>query len=402
MRIFKQFKPIYLLIITFWVILVVNNVEAQFKVKRLELSSFLAFEEQTLEPFPVIHYNRVEGIFLGGGLKINPPMLAGVTVTGRAGYGISNEEWRYSADIQKSFYQINQLQIGAGYFYSTATLDDWYIGWIENSLAAFLFNDDYMDYFAQKGYQAFINQDLFDNRFRMRLDAGNYDYESMPRNTNWSVFRKDDKFRMNPAVKQGNETRIKLTLSFDGRDNPLFPLSGWLIDGIYERTFNDFQTDGLFFTARRFQTTFGAQRLRVKAMLGSRKGSDAEQHLMDLGGLGTLPGFDTKEFANGNRLLLFSLNYLFGGDLLRKLPFGFIPVYDALSLSVFTNSGWMARLDKDAAIMKGFDNVKATQMKTDVGFGLSVSEEMFVMKFAKRTDRSKDAWHFLVRIMYKF
>jgi outer membrane protein assembly factor BamA len=398
----NQFKPLPLLIIALCYILEVNNAEAQFKVKRLELSSFLAFEEQTFEPFPVVHYNRVEGTFLGGGLKINPPMLEGVTLTGRAGYGFSNEEWRYSADIQKSFFQMNQLQIGAGYFFSTATLDDWYIGWIENSLAAFLFNDDYMDYFAQKGFQAFISKDFFDNKFRMRLDAANYDYESMPRKTNWSVFRKDDKFRLNPDVEQGNETSLKLTLSYDGRDNPLFPLSGWLIDGIYERTFNDFETNGLFFTVRRFQTTFGAQRVRAKTMLGSRTGSIANQHLMDLGGLGTLPGFETKEFANGNRLLLFSLNYQFGGDLLRKLPLSFIPVYDALSLSVFTNSGWLAQLDKDDAILKGFDKVNSNQMKTDVGLALSVSEEMFVMKFAKRTDRSEAAWHFLVRIMYKF
>lgn len=395
----RTLKGISLLIVIF---LVVNIAEAQFKVKRLELSSFLAFEEQTFEPFPGIHYNRVEGFFLGGGLKINPPILAGVTLIGRAGYGFSNEEWRYSADIQKSFYQTNQLQIGAGYFYSTETLDDWYVGWIENSLAAFFFNNDYMDYFAQKGFQAFISKDFFDNRFRVRLDGGNYDYESMPRKTNWSVFRKDSKFRMNPGVEPGDEIGVKLTISYDGRDNPLFPLSGWLIDGIYERTFNDFETNGLFVTIRRFQTTLGAQRLRARAMLGSRTGSDAEQHLMDLGGLGTLPGFETKEFANGNRLLLFSLNYQFGGDVLRKLPLSFIPIYDALSLSVFTNSGWLARMDKNDALLKGFDKVEATEMKTDVGIGLSVSEEMFVMKFAKRTDRSEDAWHFLVRIMYKF
>ncbi|MBD3289588.1 BamA/TamA family outer membrane protein [candidate division KSB1 bacterium] len=398
----RKQKQVLTIIITFCLLLAASNAGAQFKVKRLELSSFLSFEEKTFEPFPMVRYNRVEGLFLGAGLTVNPPMLPAVAFTLRGGYGTGNEEWRYEADIEKSFFEMNQLQIGAGYFYSTSSLDDWYIGWIENSLAAVLFSNDYMNYFARKGFEVFINKDFFDNKFRVRLETANYDYESMPRETNWSLFRRDHKFRLNPQVAEGNETSLRLTLSYDGRDNPLFPLSGWLIDGIYERTFNDFETDGLFMTVRRYQTTFGSQRVRAKALLGARTGSIAEQHLMDLGGLGTLPGYEIKEYSNGNRLLLLSLSYQFGGDILSKIPLSFIPIYDAMSLSLFTDSGWLSLVDKDAAIFEGFDNVRVDHMKTDVGLALSVSEEMLVMKFAKRTDRSEDAWHFLLRLMYKF
>jgi len=376
--------------------------DAQFKTPGLELSSLLTFEDKKLQPLPFLHYNRVEGFFLGAGLKYKPEFLMKITLTLQSGYGISNEEWRYKFGVEREFFDSNKFTVGAYALHLTCSLDDWYIGWIENSLAGIFFKEDFMDYFSRKGMLTFISQELFEQRVRLRLEAATYEYQSMNRSTNWALFGKNKNFPENPAITPGNENTLRLILTYDGRDNPLFPTNGWLCDGIYEHTARDFHTKGLFLTIRRFQPTFGSQCIRAKTMLGTRQGSLANQHLMDLGGLGTLPGFDDKEFQNGNRFLLFNLDYSFNRDLLSKLPFKFIPLFEALSASLFIESGWLHGEHKNAGLLQGFQNATIADLKSNAGFSLSLSDELFLIQFAKRTDRADDAWRVLVRLMHKF
>ena len=397
-----QFRTAILFVI---VALILSNsfTFAQFKAHKEKTISFLGLEEKSLNYYPTIHYNRVEGLYLGMGMKYGPSFLPAITLLGEGGYGISNEEWRYRAGILKDFFEFNKLKICAEAFYLTASLDDWYIGSSENSFAALFLKEDFMNYFGKQGFKVFVNQILLDNQVQLRIEASNYDYFAMTRCTNWAIFGKNKNFKQNPAVFEGNETSLKLIASYDGRDNPLFPISGWTIDAIYEHTTGDSTTNGLFLTLKYFQSIYSLQRFRTKVMFGSRVGSMAEQHTMDLGGLGTLPGFKDKEFQNGNRFLLFNFQYLFGGELLSKLPLSFIPLYDALTLSVFADIGWLNwEKEENFSSFFGFDKIETNKLKTDVGLALSISEDMFLIKFAKRTDRSDDAWRIIGRLIYKF
>ena len=93
--------------------------------------------------------------------------------------------------------------------------------------------------------------------------------------------------------------------------------------------FEDFETDGMFLTVKRQQPTLSNQRLFLRTLVGSRRGSLAEQHTIDLGGIGSLRGFDNKEFT-GNRALTLSATYHFGGDVLQKIPLESIPWFGGL------------------------------------------------------------------------
>ena len=376
---------------------------AQFKANKVKMISLLGLEEKRFNYYPTIHYNRAEGLYLGMGIKYSPSFFPKITLLGEGGYGISNEQWRYRTGLERDFFEFNQLKICAEFFNVTASLDNWYIGSVENSLAALFLKEDFKNYFRKQGFKVFINQLLIENQLQLRIEAANYDYFSMERHTNWALLGKDKNFKQNPAVLEDNETSIKFIVCYDGRDNPLFPISGWMIDAIYEHTSGDSTTNGLFLTARYLQPVFGAQRFRSRAIFGSRHGSSAEQHTMDLGGLGTLPGFKDKEFRNGNRFLLFNFQYLFSGELLSKLPLSFIPLYDALSLSLFCDTGWLHYEEEDDfSAFFGFDHIKSNQLKTDVGFSVSVSDDMFLINFARRTDRADDAWRITGRLIYRF
>jgi len=379
-----------------------ERLHAQFDLEKIQVISLFGVSDAAFQYHPDIRYNRVEGLFLGAGVRYTPEALYDITFHTNAGYGLSSEEWRYRAGLYKDLFEFSKLRLGAEVFHNTATNDSWRIGSIENSLAGFFFNEDFMDYFSQKGFKAYIRKIFADNQLQLSFEIAHYDYESMERVTHWSLFYKDRDFHENPFVAEGTETSTKFTFSYDRRDNPIFPLSGWMLDGVYENTTGDFDTDGLFLTLKNYFTSFGAQRIRTRTMFGTRLGDITEQHTMDLGGLGSLPGFRDKELQNGNRFFMFNFHYLFSGDLLQRLPLTFIPLYEAASCGLFMDSGWL-RLENDKFdSFKGFEKMSIHDMRTDVGISFSLSEDMLHIKAARRTDRGTDAWRFLMRLLYKF
>lgn len=392
-------KILVILIISTWAH---TTLQAQFHVDKIELTSLFGSDEASFRYYPDIRYNRVEGLFLGAGIEYTSETLSDITFLSNAGYGLSNSEWRYKAGLYRDFFDFSTFRIGAEGFHTTATNDDWLIRSIENSLAGAFFNEDFMNYFSKKGFKAYASKIFADNQLQLRFEVANYDYESMKRTTHLSVFLEDHKFHENPVITQGNETSTKFIFSYDRRDNPIFPLSGWMLDGVYENTSGKLETDGLFLTLKNYFSTFGAQRIRTRTMLGTRAGDVAEQHAMDLGGLGTLPGFKDKEFVNGDRFFLFSFNYLFGGDILQKIPLSFIPLYEAVTFGLFFDSGWLHFENDEFDSFKGFDKMSIDDMHTDVGFTFSISEDMLHIKAARRTDKSDDAWRILLRLLYKF
>jgi hypothetical protein len=168
---------------------------------------------------------------------------------------------------------------------------------------------------------------------------------------------------------------------------------------IYEHTEIDFNTDGLFLILKRYQPAWGNQRAVLRLMAGSRHGSLAEQHRLDLGGIGGLRAYDDKEFS-GNRLLMFNIDYMFGGDILQRIPLQNIPVFgtlwSTLSLALFLDTGWTGETNVDNGIFAGFNDIS---LKSDVGFSLSVLDGIFRMDVAKRTDRSDKDVRVTFRLM---
>ncbi|MFQ5676161.1 MAG: BamA/TamA family outer membrane protein, partial [bacterium] len=321
---------------------------------------------------------------------------------------------------RKDFFDFKRLSFGAEYSRKLATTDQWRIGDVENSLAAFFFRDDHRDYFGKQGITFYVDHKFLETHI-LRLEVGRHTYDAVERNIDWSVF--GGNFAENPRradsiIPGGDETSLRFIAAFDWRDNPIFPISGWLVEAIYEKTFDDFDTDGLFLTIHRFQQTFGNHRLFIRGMVGTRRGDIGlragnlspgvpdtlfQQYSLDLGGFGSLRGFDEKEFT-GNRMVMLNFNYLFGGDILQQVPLQRIPffgaLWSALSLGVFVDTGWAwTTSDLDDGLLSGFDDL---DLKTDVGLSLLALEGVLRLDIAKRTDRSNDDFRVTFRLLKTF
>jgi outer membrane protein assembly factor BamA len=406
----------------FTLFLLATSAAAQFKIDRIRNNPGFG-SPKTLTLYTNSHFNRVEAFFLSLGVKIEPRLWAqpgassGLTLYGDIGYGFKNEKKkrpRWTTGLHQDFHLPNRLTVGAEYFYKVDTNDRWIVNEFENSLAGIFLHEDFMDFFGRKGVQGFLDYQLAQVH-TLRAEVGSHRYETLRRNSNWSLFGRGKDYPPNPRpamsntfhIEEGRETAVRLIAAFDWRDNPVFPNLGWQAEGYFERTGEDFETNGLFLTIKRYQPTLSDQKLLAKVMFGSRSGSFAYQHLLTLGGLSSLRGYQEKEFV-GNRLLLGSFTYVIGqsafGGLLRRLPLRYIPLWETISIGLFVDAGWAwiaDPADKDAGLFD-FGDFELSDLRSDAGISLLVTEGLLRIDFAKRTDRGRDSWRVLFRILDKF
>ncbi|MDZ7335971.1 MAG: hypothetical protein ONB32_12520 [candidate division KSB1 bacterium] len=376
----------------------------QFKVPKIEPEeTVLDFRAWEVLHQPVFGYNRVQGLFAGMDIAVYCQKLWHIKLQGSLGYGFE-DQFRYRFGLQRSFIKASPLTVGAYYFDQVASLDDWYISNWENSLAALLFKADLKDFYGQKGWQTFLDLKLREQH-TMRIELNRKKFQSLARQTNWSLFYRNKAFRDNPGVIQENATSARLLWVLDWLDTDQVPNCGWLVEGIAEYTRGDeMTTQGLFLTIKRLIPTFETQQLQMKLMLGARKGCDptAEQYLMDLGGIGSLAGYQDKEFKNGNRLLYSTVHYLFNQQFMGRRPIRYLPFSNQFVFGVFVESGWLYYGGKNNQPIEDFSRLKIDDFKTDIGISLHLSDELARIDVAKRTDRAKDAWRLTVRLMPRF
>jgi len=359
-------------------------------------------EETNFELYTPTRYNRVEGLFIGIGAIFKPTIRSQLEFTGHIGYGLSSGRVRYFIQVEKGLPELQRLRWGLSYFDATHYNERWIISELENTFAALLFREDFLDYFRLKGWNTFLVGRLSESvSFKFLYQSAHY--YPMDKRTDWSVLGGHKKFRDNPSVAEGLENKIQLSFTFDGLDNRLYPMKGWFLQGVLERCGGnlkgDFFGNGLFLTVHRFQQIFQNQRLHLKIRIGSRQNSLIPQHLMDFGGIGTLRAYRYKEFRDVNRLVLIQLAYYMNDYLLQKLPLQWIPFYDSLSLILFWEggNGWLEPPPRD--LYRGFNWQRLRSLKSNLGISLSVSGDLLRIDFARRLDRSKDVWAVTFRVL---
>src|SRR5690606_33325389 len=122
------------------------------------------------------------------------------------GYAFGSNEWQYEigaearAGGRRSRGPL-EFKAGGAYRHTTATQDIWKTSWVENSLAAFVFNHDFLDYFQVEGWTGYA---------ALRVTpyvqiTGGYrqeQYSSLTSDVTWSLFGGRD-FPFNPPIEEG-------------------------------------------------------------------------------------------------------------------------------------------------------------------------------------------------------
>lgn len=252
-------------------------------------------------------YNRVEGLFLGPSFTVNTVFGPQVTLRLRGGYSFKLERWEGAFGVERSWFDRNRFGIGANWHDMTDTEDRWRIGDQEASALALLFGTETQDYFRRSGYELYVYQRMA-SQSTVRVGYQEDDYESLTKNTNWSLFHRKEIKRRNPPVDAGRMKSGTVSYTFDHKGNG----DTWRFWAEAEMAGEDFGGD---FDFKRYQAELRqtsrlspSQSLALRARWGLGEGGVPPQKQFGIGGIGTLPGYGYEAFT-GTRMVLLNLEY---------------------------------------------------------------------------------------------
>ncbi len=172
---------------------------------------------------PMIRFNRVEGWFLGAQLELDS-LTKRTEVRGSMGYGFEREEVLWSAGATQWLDEKRLIGFSLDAYKTTSFTPEWLTPWdISNAYSALVYKEDYHNYFQAEGWKvAFVHQpkrNLF-----ISLGYRSQTERTMPNRTNFSWFNRNEFFRLNPAIRDGNTRSLVLSSEYGTR----LPLVGLL------------------------------------------------------------------------------------------------------------------------------------------------------------------------------
>jgi hypothetical protein len=383
--------------------------EKNFRRSSTKLNAIWVNETTNLDNF-IFRYNRVEGVFLGAGSEKRYYWddQRSYSLYGSVGYGFKSRRWRGNLGLSRQFaFDDGQLfEIEVEGHSLTDSKDDWLIGVHENTAAAILIHEDYRDYFRRNGFGVNIGYALQRDYLTGQVKAGylSDEYRSMENQTEWSIFGGNKQFRLNPAIKDGRMRSIVSSVGLSTVTTTIYGLEGWSILATAEVADKNFGGDFTFnrYVAdiRRYQPLGRYDNLNVRFRVGTSEGDLPFQKTYEIGGLGTLQGYPFKG-EMGNRMLLMNAELIVNGDFLGDLSFWPSWLMRSVNLLVLTDAGIVRNEDANDLWTSGFNGIKVSDFKHDVGAGIASRNGSFRLALVWRTDR-RDTAHFIFRFSRPF
>lgn len=341
---------------------------------------------------PMIHFNRVNSLFLGIRQERmqwfpNHDLLGipNVHPHGMIGYSFGQKEWQYTVGLEKLIGRKRRIMVGAEYHKALATDDHWRVGLTETSLTSFFGGYDYLDYYKQQGWGAYLllrSKRLFEGGIGYSDDR----YSSLSKATDFALFGSGNRYRINPPVDIRNEVPVEeielSNLTFSASFNPKrlvlarhFTLSlnaVWeMADpgiGSSEYSYDKYSSELISYI--NFEPG-GIFKYRLKA--GSITGESPFLKQFELGGIGTLRALPYKAMNGGNEMLLSNAEIHFGSPIYGKK--GWVD-FDDFYLSLFLDSGWVnynSDLEDASGPFSGFDTFRFSDLRHNAGIGIGSS-----------------------------
>jgi len=347
----------------------------------------------------IYRFNRVEGHFIGLGSekKYYWDGRRNFSAYGSVGWGAKSHRWRYNLGLGRQFLLNSSsdggelIEIGGEGHSLTDSRDQWIIGTNENTAASLLLHEDYRDYYGREGFSVhtgyYTRQDFVTAQLSVAyvLDK----YTSLEKRTEWSIFGGRKVFRPNPVIDDGRMRSIVVTPGFSTETRTSRGQEGWTIYGTAEfadeRYGGDFNFSQAIADIRRYQPLSWYDNFNIRLRVGTSGGKVPAQKTFELGGLSSLHARPYKSEA-GNRMILVNAEYIVNGDFLHDLDFWPSELLRHFNFIVLSDAGLMRNVPSEEGWMKGFEDIRFSEFKHDLGVGLSNRSGSFRIGFVWRTD----------------
>jgi hypothetical protein len=289
---------------------------------------------------PAIDYNRVDGFYIALIAKNETNVFPLPRFDLEGGYSKKRDRWLYSFEIEQPVAAFNMFSVGGSIYDKTDSYDDEIITDVENFLAASFVKKDYKDYFDRRGATGFVTLRPMKPHM-IKISYSSDEYRPLDKRTDTALFRKSKDFAPNPHnfdqicydpekdAKVCNKVRLKsidATYEFDTRDCTETPSMGlWLrLMGEWAGgdLGGDLAYDRYIADVRHYNKISPKQMIALRLKAGMMDvGEDSQcpcapppeyffPKLFYVGGIGTMPGYDFKEFR-GTHMLLANLEYTY-------------------------------------------------------------------------------------------
>ena len=339
---------------------------------------------------PFLDFNRVHGLILGGGAGVST-RETDAQIYGEVSNGLSSEIWNYRLGAEKTWFDRHALAIGGSVYQQTDA--NRYAGWSEGGefLGAFFLGSTSLDYYQRKGYRTRVKGQLT-RSMDITLEFTNEDHEILFKSTDWSLLNKNALKRSNLRIDEGHLRSVTVGYNLNSLKAPAPIRSGSSLRGTRqmqndyrtkhgwrgnfsleyadERLNSDFNFNLYHFTIVRYNRLLSNHNLDFRLEGAFSDGPLPRQRLLYLGGVGTLHGYDFKEFV-GDNTLLFNVEY--------RVHFGKIRYIDESEgplgvVTAFLDTGYAWFYD---------ETFKFNRFNTSVGVGVSlfIGDPSFVLGF---------------------
>ncbi|MCF7800968.1 MAG: hypothetical protein K9N34_03005 [Candidatus Marinimicrobia bacterium] len=376
----------------------------EYERDKTELKLSTSFGESvTNAQNPTVRYNRQEGLFLP--LRTDFSLEIGAKFRGYLGYGFGNKKMRYGAGLTIPVFTPKVLMDLSVYDRST-TPDNWRLTETENSLVAFFFGEDYLDYYEAQGVGGNVLIRPMKHGMALRVGAYSEDHSSMPNVTSWGLFAKD-RFRPDFTVFEGKVSAATAQLELG--INPWRNWGGWntylrdsadeyLGSGISlnlnaENTLADYSDTN--FVRLRATLNLGLAFSRDFILYNRTVFATADQGLIpqrnnDLGGYGSLRGLRYREMP-GDQSVLNNLELWIGS----RESFLIDPY-----LVLFLDSGfarqWVS--NPSDAQWQNFEGIRMSDLRHSAGVSLMDEDGSWRLSVARELQNSNADWRFELRL----
>lgn len=259
----------------------------------------------------LLRYDRVEGLALG--LKLSLRQGRDMAYAEGA-YGLARRMWTYRFGGEKVIFR--GISLGAELHDIVDTQDRWIVSDEEATALMALFGKVTRDYFRRQGYGVGISCDAGKvGRFELWYLGDRYG--SLGNVAKWSLLNPKAEKRENPPVDEGCMKSLRMfwsrELPGDGRLEAEGELAGDGLGGGFD--FGLLSAEVFWRRELRSSQSLG---MRLRLGLGDRE--LPVQRKFGLGGIGTLRGYDFKEFT-GDRMFLIQVEYMLGDGDKALVPF---------------------------------------------------------------------------------
>lgn len=352
---------------------------------------------------PDVRYNRQEGLFIP--LRTDFNLEIGVKFRGYVGYGFGNKKMRYGAGLTIPLFTPKFLADLSVYDRSTSA-DMWRLTGTENSLVAFFFGEDYLDYYEARGVSGNFFIRPFKHGVNLRIGAYSEDQSSMPNVTTWGLFAKD-RFRPDFIFDSLKVTALTAHLEFGinpwrswGTRDTYFNSSakdylgtGFSVELDAEKTLPDYSdTDFQIYkaTAHMAWTVSRDFILYCRTVFATSDRALIPQRNNDLGGYGTLRGLRFREIP-GDQSVLNTVELWIGNH-----DSFFIDPYLVLFLDSGFARSWIATPTTDQ--WQRFKGIRVNDLRHSAGASIMDDEDHWRLSVARELQNSSSDWRFELRL----